>query len=223
MPLKSRPIDLRGILFDWDGTLLDSFEADMRAYEAMFRALGIAWTRRELARHYSPDWYRVYEAAGIPRDRWDEADRLWGRAYMREKPKLLPRVKAVVGRLRRNYQLGLVTSGDRKRVSRQVRLFGFAEAFSACVCSEDAAHRKPHPAPLKLAMSRMDLNPTSCVYVGDAPEDVEMARRASVRVIGVVGPFPTARRMRAARPDAVIDSIDALPDILAELSAGVAD
>lgn len=195
----------------------------MRAYEAMFRALGIAWTRRELARHYSPDWYRVYEAAGIPRARWDEADRLWGRAYMREKPKLLPGVKAVVGRLRRNYQLGLVTSGDRKRVSRQVQQFGFAEAFSACVCSEDASHRKPHPAPLKLAMSRMDLNPTSCVYVGDAPEDVEMARRASVRVIGVVGPFPTARRMRAAQPDAVIDSIDALPNILAELSDVAAD
>lgn len=195
----------------------------MRAYEAMFRALGIAWTRRELARHYSPDWYRVYRSAGIPRARWDEADRLWGRAYRREKPMLLPGVRAVVGRLRRNYQLGLVTSGDRKRVRRQVQLFGFAKTFSVCVCSEDASHRKPHPAPLKLAMSRMDLNPTSCVYVGDAPEDVEMARRANVRVIGVVGPFPTARRMRAAQPDAVIDSIDALPDILAELSAGVAD
>jgi len=195
----------------------------MRAYEAMFRALGIFWTRRDLARHYSPDWYRVYKAAGIPRARWDDADKLWGRAYRCEKPKLLPGVKRVVGSLRRNYQLGLVTSGDRKRVRRQVQLFGFAETFSACVCSEDASHRKPHPAPLKLAMSRMDLNPTSCVYVGDAPEDVEMARRANVRVIGVVGPFPTARRMRAARPDAVIDSIDALPDILAELSAGVAD
>ncbi|HKW87825.1 MAG TPA: HAD family hydrolase [Candidatus Acidoferrales bacterium] len=223
MPLKSRRISARGILFDWDGTLLDSFEADMRAYEAMFLALGIAWTRREIARHYSPDWYRVYEAARIPRARWDEADELWGRAYRREEPKLLPGAKAVVGRLRRSYELGLVTSGDRARVRRQLHQFGFSETFRACVCSEDAAHRKPHPAPLELAMSRMKLEPASCVYVGDAPEDVEMARRANVRVVGVMGPFPTARRMRAARPDAVIESIEALPEVLARFLAGVAD
>lgn len=194
--------------------MLDSFEADARAYEAMFRALGIAWTRRELARHYSPNWYRVYEAARIPRARWDEADELWARAYRRENPRLLPGVRRILARLRRSYRLGVVTSGDRRRVRRQIRQFGFAEMFRACVCSEDAGQRKPHPAPLRLAMSRMELEAASCVYVGDAPEDVEMARRANVRVIGVVGPFPTARRMRAARPDALLESIEELPEAL---------
>ena len=53
-----------------------------------------------------------------------------------------------------------------------------------------------------------------CVYVGDAAEDIEMARRAGVRPIGVLGPFPTAERIRKARPDLLLESIRELPRYL---------
>src|ERR1700688_2217606 len=68
-----RPV-LHGVLFDWDGTLLDSYHADSQAYLAMFREMGVNWGLAELEQHYSPDWYVVYRAAGIPGDRWDEAE-----------------------------------------------------------------------------------------------------------------------------------------------------
>ncbi len=55
------------VLLDWDGTLLNSYASDTRAYLAMFRALKIEWTAAEIERHYSPNWYRVYEAAKIPK------------------------------------------------------------------------------------------------------------------------------------------------------------
>ena len=42
---------LQGVLFDWDGTLVDSYEADSAAYLAMFREMGIAWGLAELAEH----------------------------------------------------------------------------------------------------------------------------------------------------------------------------
>ena len=67
---------IRGVLFDWDGTLLDSYHADSQAYLAMFHALGINWDLDDLARHYTPDWYQVYRAAKLPRARWEEAGRL---------------------------------------------------------------------------------------------------------------------------------------------------
>ena len=54
---------LRGVLFDWDGTLIDSYHADTSAYLTMFKELGIAWGLEELERHYSPNWYQVYRAA----------------------------------------------------------------------------------------------------------------------------------------------------------------
>jgi phosphoglycolate phosphatase len=204
----------RAVLFDWDGTLLNSYEADVRAYLTMFRAIGIAWDAADLARHYSPNWYRVYRAARLPRAKWKEADRLWTIAYGIENPKLLPGARRVVQMLGRDFVLGIVTSGDRTRVRRQVRDFQLTAYFSACVCSQDTLKKKPHPAPLELALRRLRAHPDECIFVGDAPEDVEMARRAGVRSIGVLGPFSTAKRIRAARPNALLPSIRDLPRYL---------
>ena len=201
----------RAVLFDWDGTLLNSYAADVRAYLSMFRALGIKWTEREVNLHYSPNWYRVYRAALLPRSKWIEANRLWARAYKLERPPLLPGARHVLRRLAAEFELGIVTSGNRARVRRQLRGFGLADYFSACVCSEDAAKKKPHPAPLQLALKRLGLPPEQCVYVGDTAEDMEMARRAGVRAVGVLGPFPTAARIRAAKPEILLDSIRELP------------
>lgn len=201
----------RAVLFDWDGTLLNSYAADVRAYLSMFRALEIKWTEREVNLHYSPNWYRVYRAALLPRSKWIEANRLWARAYKLERPPLLPGARHVLRRLAAEFDLGIVTSGNRARVRRQLRGFGLADYFSACVCSEDAAKKKPHPAPLQLALKRLGLPPEQCVYVGDTAEDMEMARRAGVRAVGVLGPFPTAARIRAAKPEILLDSIRELP------------
>src|SRR3974390_1638635 len=52
-----RKTRLVGVLFDWDGTLIDSYHADSQAYLAMFRELGLTWGMAELDAHYSPDWY----------------------------------------------------------------------------------------------------------------------------------------------------------------------
>jgi phosphoglycolate phosphatase len=207
-----------GVLFDWDGTLLNSYQADSAAYLAMFRAMGIPWGLEELARHYSPNWYRVYRAAKLPRSRWGEADRLWRVHYARHHPQLIIGARSVLARLARNHQLGLVTSGDRPRVLHQLRVFQLTRFFTARVCSGDTAQKKPHPAPLRLALQKMCLEPRVCVYVGDAPEDLEMARRAGVRAIAVLGPFPTEKRLRAARPDLLLSSIAELPAALRRLA-----
>jgi phosphoglycolate phosphatase len=206
---------IRGVLFDWDGTLLNSFSSDLIAYKEMFRQLGIPWGEEELRTHYSPNWHRVYEAAGIPRARWDEADRMWRAAYRQQKPKLLPGARRVLQQLGRTYRLGLVTSGNRVRVSGQLAKFGFARLFAARVFGEECARRKPNPDPLRRALRQIRLDAGECVYVGDAAEDVEMAHGAGVRVIAVLGPFPTHAKLIASRPDAILGSVTELPQWLA--------
>ena len=212
MNSTSGPIE--AVLLDWDGTLLDSFEADTAAYLEMFRRMGIAWGREELARHYSPDWYRVYRAAQLDRSRWDEADRAWREAYAKHNPKLVKGSRDVLRRLGTRYALGLVTSGDCGRVTPQLRRLRLTSTFVARVCQHGGLRRKPHPEPLLTALAQMRVAPDAAVYVGDAPEDIEMARRARVRAIGVLGSFPTANRLRASRPEALLDSLHQLPEIL---------
>ena len=206
---------LRGILFDWDGTLLNSYEADSAAYLAMFRAMQIPWGLADLERHYSPNWYTVYRAANLPRAKYEAADQLWREHYAKHRPKLLPGVRRVLTFLARRHALGLVTSGDRNRVHRQLRDFHLFDHFAARVCNGDTRLPKPHPAPLRLALRRMGLHARETVYVGDSPEDLEMARRAGVRAaIAILGPFPTEKRLRAANPDLLLDSIEQLPSAL---------
>jgi HAD superfamily hydrolase (TIGR01509 family) len=212
MKSENRSPAIRGVLFDWDGTLLNSYAADSAAYLAMFRALKVPWGIAELEANYSPNWYRVYRAARIPRAKWDVADRVWRLNYAKQAPKLLPGARRVIAQLSRQHALGLVTSGDRDRVHRQLRDFRLWEHFAARVCSGDTRLRKPHPAPLRLALRCMGMRPAETVYVGDSPEDLEMARSAGVRAaIAVLGPFPTEKRLRAAKPDLLLESIEELP------------
>jgi len=110
-----------------------------------------------------------------------------------------------------------VHPGDRDRVTRQLRAFQLTRWFAARVCSGDTLRKKPHPAPLRLALQKMRLSPDDCVYVGDSLEDVEMARRAGVRAIGMIGPFPTEKRLRASKPHLLLNSIRELPEALKEL------
>ena len=214
---KRRKQQLKGVLFDWDGTLIDSYHADTSAYLAMFKEMGIGWGLEELEKNYSPNWYQVYRAAKLPRTLWNDSDRSWRAHYAKHRPKLITGVRRVLSRLGGKHSLGLVTSGDRDRVLRQLRQFRLTRLFSARVCSGDTLRKKPHPEPLKLALRQMKLEPESCVYVGDSAQDVEMARSAGVLAIGVLGPFPTERRLRAARPEFLIRSLKELPDVLQRL------
>jgi phosphoglycolate phosphatase len=210
----NRKNSIECILFDWDGTLLDSFAADARAYQHMFSALGMKWSMEELKRHYSPNWHRVYRAARLARSKWEEADRLWMQFYKKQRPELQPGALRVLRALDRRFTLGLVSSGSRVRVRRQLREHKVSAIFQAKVCSEDAPRRKPHPAPLRMALDLLRLAPEVCVYVGDAPEDIQMAHRAGVRGIGVLGGSPVPERLRAAEPDAMIETIGDLPALL---------
>jgi phosphoglycolate phosphatase len=204
---------LRAVLFDWDGTLLDSFEADANAYVQMFRALGVSWNSTKLTQHYSPDWHNVYRAVQLPHERWAEADRLWRVFYRSERPQLQAGARDVVQALAERFRLGLVSSGSSLRVRSQIRAFGLQPLFAVSVFGDQVPHRKPHPLQLQLAIRQLGFEPSACIYVGDAPEDVQMARRAGVAVVGVLEHSPVPERLRASRPNALIKTINSLPQL----------
>ncbi|HTQ96807.1 MAG TPA: HAD family hydrolase [Candidatus Acidoferrum sp.] len=209
---------LKGVLFDWDGTLINSYHADSQAYLGMFRAFGLDWGLKELEVHYSPDWYSVYRAAGIPEEHWNKADNLWRTHYARHPSKLITGARRVLQKLSRRHTLGLVTSGDRPRVNKQLRQFALTRAFRARVCGGDTPEKKPHPAPLQMALEKLKLHPNECIYVGDTPEDLQMAGAVGMRAVAILGPFPTEKRLRAAKPEYLLTKLTDLPLLLESLN-----
>ena len=211
---------LRAVLFDWDGTLVNTAEASYRCYEKLFGSYGIAFDREAFRRTYSPNWHLTYSALGLPEERWAEADARWLGHYCEEEVVLIEGAREALLRVRdAGLRAGLVTSGDRVRVSRELTDLGMAELFQALVCAEDTTERKPRPEPLLLALEKMRLAPGQAVYIGDSPEDVEMARAARVRVVGIPGRFPNRESLAASRPDVLAPTLgEALDHVLGTIS-----
>ena len=209
------------VLFDWDGTLVNSAEASFRCFESVFGGYGIAFDRQTYAATYSPNWHRTYIAVGLPEDRWSEADARWVEGYCREAIPLIDGARDAVRRLAEaGFTVALVTSGDRVRVERELAAHGIAHVFAAVVCGPDTTHKKPHPEALLLALRRLGIPSGRAVYVGDSPEDVEMARSAGAWSIGIPGGFPNVAALERSRPDLFAAGLAQAVDALVGKPAG---
>jgi HAD superfamily hydrolase (TIGR01549 family) len=209
---------LRAVLFDWDGTLADSAECSYRCYVKVFEAFGKSFGRDDFERTYSPNWHRTYVAMGVPEDRWTEADSIWLRHYAQDEAGLLPGARAALDRLRAaGLAQGLVTSGERERIERELARHGLDGFFAAIVCGGEVPNRKPHPEALVVALERLGVAPAEAAYVGDSPEDIEMSRAAGVFAVGIPGGFPNQAALSASKPDLVARDLD---EAVAALLAG---
>jgi HAD superfamily hydrolase (TIGR01509 family) len=209
---RPRPAPVRAVLYDWDGTLLDSAETSFRCYARLFAAYDITFDRAAFQRTYAPDWYLTYEAIGLPREHWESADAAWLTQYAAEVPRLLPGARETLDALHTHgVPQALVTSGNRERVKRDLATLGLAARFRTLVCKEDVVIRKPHPEGLRLALSRLGCAADDAVYVGDSPEDIAMARAAGVFAVAIPGGFPNREALAAAGAELTLESISLLP------------
>ena len=203
---------VKGLLFDFDGTLLDSFSAHFAAYERMFARLGRPVTKAQLLAAYAPNWYETYEALGLPRAVWSQADAYWVEAASETTAALFPGVKETLTHLADAYTLGLVTSGSKPRVVRDLEREGIAPLFQVVVTGDDVTEPKPAPEGLIRALDALALHPRVVLYVGDAPADYEMARALDVAFLGITSAFvQTSEPLPFPR----VPSVTALPSLLA--------
>jgi HAD superfamily hydrolase (TIGR01509 family) len=202
------------VLFDWDGTLCDSGAALYRAFERLMADFGISFSMAEYQAVYTPAWYRMYEAFGLPRESWREADRRWLHHYRGEEPGLLPGARALIDHCSAGgLRVGIVTGANRERIECEFDRLGLS--FPAIVCHEDVINRKPHPEGVHKALALLKAGVEDCCLVGDTPEDIEMGKRAGVSTIGVHSEYVTRSRLEAAAPDLLLENIHDLTAMLA--------
>ncbi|MGI9166267.1 MAG: HAD family hydrolase [Pyrinomonadaceae bacterium] len=196
------------LLFDWDGTVVDSAQLGLTAFKKSFAILGIEFHQQTYEKTYSPNWYSMYEAMGIPKEKWDRADELWMQHYGEQTATLVQGAKETLFELRRKgYRLGVVSSGSDCRVGREIQQLGLATIFDVVVCNEHMVKKKPHPEGLETAMLRLNISGPDACYVGDSPEDIQMGKSANVLTVGVRSAYPTNWKVVSANPDIYLESL----------------
>ncbi len=203
---------MEAILFDWDGTLVDSLGAFHVANATVMKAFGLPFDEVVYRRHYVPDWREMYIRLGIPVDRLDEANALWEAAFAGGSDLVIAfagAAEALVQLRATDAVLGIVTAGHRDVVEPQLDRTGLGPLLSIRVFGDDLPLHKPDPAPLRRALDLAGHGhrPEMSMYVGDAPTDMRMAVTAGARGIGIESVLGDPEELRAAGASEVAPSV----------------
>ena len=206
--MTHRAHSINTLLFDWDGTLVDSAQLGLTAFEQSFADLGVAFDHEIYRAVYSPNWYSVYEAMGLPQEQWQLADDLWVQHYGEQTAQPVAGAAQTIADLKqKGYRLGVVSSGSEGRVAREISELGFARFFETVICNEQMTNKKPHPEGLETAMRSLGCVSDATCYVGDSPEDIQMGKRANLFTVGVRSGYPTSWKLQSHSPDIFIESL----------------
>jgi len=175
-------MEIKAVLFDLDGVLIDTLDCWFQAINDTFRKYG----RREISRDeflrevwgYTYDralGYLGEEALAYCRARLTE--NLW-------RAKLIPGAREVLEFCKNRVRLGLVTNTPRENTLKELEMFGL-EYFDVVITADDAVNRKPSPDMVLRACEMLGVPPEKALMVGDTESDVRAGRSAGCRVIGI--------------------------------------
>jgi pyrophosphatase PpaX len=188
----SRTSSIRAILFDLDGTLVDTFHLYMEAYRRALRpvlgreleAEDVAAQRPSSERRFLEDWLGTERAAECHAAMVQH----YGELHATMCEGTYDGVREMLQALRAaGIPLGIVTGKGRAAweiTSHELHLGD----FEVVVTEDDVAEPKPHPGGLLAALAELDLRPENAVYIGDSAGDLEAGRQAGMLIAGALWP-----------------------------------
>jgi len=201
------------VLFDLDGTLIDSVELIIDSYHHTFQHHGLSPTsREELIDGIGTPLVTVFSRLTDNRveiDRWIATYREFNLAHHDSRVRAFPGVVAMVQRIHRaGRRLGVVTSKNNAGARRGLSLIGIEELISVVVGADDVTRHKPDPEPVERALASLGCLAVDAVFIGDSHHDVASGKAAGVHTIAVCwGPI-TRDRLALAEPDHLCSSVE---------------
>lgn len=206
---------IRAILFDLDGTLVDTDDASVRKMAQRLRWLARGRADR-LARRLvmtveTPGNYGItlLDILGLdaPVFRLGDRVRHWRHPHARLEFYLIPGVAEMMAQLVGKYRLALVTTRGRTHIQAFLDTFPhIGQAIEVTSGLEDTYRLKPHPAPLLRAAEKLNVPIQNCLMVGDTTVDVRAGRRAGAQTVGVLCGFGERRELERAGAHLILDS-----------------
>jgi pyrophosphatase PpaX len=199
----TRPAALRAVLFDLDGTLLDSAELIITAFQDTCRHI----LHREIDRDtILREWARPIRERfhALAPDQDEALSQEYLRRYLAlhgQRARLFPGVTDTLDALRaRGYAMAIVTSKRRATTQAALDAFHLDRWCSVVIADEDVTRHKPDPEPVRLASERLGLWPDAALMVGDTPFDIASGRAAGADTAAALWGTVDADGLRAAAP-----------------------
>jgi phosphoglycolate phosphatase len=206
----SKQFDL--VVFDWDGTLMDSAAAIVHAIQAACRDLGVAEPSDAQARHVIglglDDALRL-AVPGLDAARYPQMTERYRHHYLSNDhelalfegvPSLLDELKGT------GHLLAVATGKSRLGLDRALDHSGLRPCFDATRCA-DECFSKPHPQMLEELLGEFAVPAERCLMIGDTTHDLQMAINAGVAGLGVTYGAHAVEQLRTCAPLACVDSV----------------
>ncbi|HXZ50836.1 MAG TPA: HAD-IA family hydrolase [Burkholderiales bacterium] len=207
------------IVFDWDGTLIDSPAAIVECIQAASRDLGLQAPDPERASYVIGLGLEDSLRQAVPqlaRERYGEFADSYRRHFLAREDfmPLFPGVPQLLERLReRGHRLAVATGKSRRGLERALAASGLGIHFASSRCA-DETFPKPDPAMLRELMAELEVEPERALMVGDTSHDLLMARSAGVDALAVSYGAHAASKLRALEPLACLASVEELDEWL---------
>ncbi|MBZ0293697.1 MAG: HAD-IA family hydrolase [Anaerolineae bacterium] len=207
---------IKAVLFDVDGTLLDTHEFVYQAFEHTFRAHALhTLSRASITNLMGKPLETIYQqlAPALDSHQLGETHRAFQETHLHlSQP--FPHVRSTLDTLaRKGIRLAVTTTRSRRTSTGTLERAGIAACFEVIISAEDVTRHKPDPQPLWMALEKLGVTPAQAVMVGDTLADVQAGKNAGTQTVGVTYGF-AGPAIAASQPDHVIDDIASLLDCL---------
>jgi phosphoglycolate phosphatase len=214
----------RAVIFDFDGTLADSYPAITASVNQVRASHHLPPLPEEEVRRHVGRGHRYLLEHTVPAGE-PEKDLALYRAHhpsvMRSGTRLLPGAAEALAFLHASSRLTAICSNKPKPFTRQLLAhFGLKPLIDAVLGPEDVARPKPAPDMLRAALEALQVSADQALYVGDMTVDIETARAAGMRVWVVPTGSDTRAALAAAGPDRILNGLQELPALLGGRAGG---
>lgn len=212
--------NIQAVLFDLDGTLIDSVPAYFQLMAELLETVGLPPVPNTLVAEFMTTGLSVLEKM-IPPEMAHRKNELirqcitlgghMSKEMFLNRIRLIPGVEQLFGLLvARKIPIGVVTSTERSNIRKKLLSLereGIRDLLDVVIAIEDAPRKKPAPDPLLAGAQRLNVAPERCVYVGDSHIDIQAGRDAGMMTIGVLTGLDDSHRLQQEQPTLILKSV----------------